>query len=40
LTSNVVRELCIGKSFTFSDRGEMAMKGFDDPIRVHEVLWA
>jgi class 3 adenylate cyclase len=40
LTSNVVRELCIGKSFTFSDRGEMAMKGFDDPVRVHEVLWS
>jgi class 3 adenylate cyclase len=39
LTSNVVRELCIGKTFTFSDRGEMAMKGFDDPVRVHEVLW-
>ena len=39
LTSNVVRELCIGKNFTFSDRGEMAMKGFDDPVRVHEVLW-
>jgi class 3 adenylate cyclase len=39
LTSNVVREICIGKSFTFSDRGEMAMKGFDAPVRVHEVLW-
>jgi class 3 adenylate cyclase len=39
LTSNVVRELCIGKNFTFSDRGEMAMKGFDDPVRVHEVVW-
>jgi class 3 adenylate cyclase len=39
LTSNVVRELCIGKRFTFSDRGEMALKGFDDPVRVHEVSW-
>lgn len=39
LTSNPVRELCIGKTFSFTDRGEMALKGFDDPIRVHEVLW-
>jgi class 3 adenylate cyclase len=39
LTSNVVRELCIGKGFTFADRGEMALKGFDDPVRVHEVSW-
>ena len=39
LTSNVVRELCIGKGFTFSDRGEMLLKGFDEPVRVHEVSW-
>ena len=40
LTSNVVRELCIGKTFTFADRGEMALKGFEEPVRVHEVHWA
>ena len=39
LTSNVVRELCLGKGFTFADRGEMTLKGFDDPVRVHEVSW-
>jgi class 3 adenylate cyclase len=39
-TSNAVRELCIGKTFVFSDRGEMSLKGFDDPIRVHEVTWS
>ena len=40
LTSNAVRELCIGKVFAFSDRGEMSLKGFDTPVRVHEVGWA
>jgi class 3 adenylate cyclase len=39
LTSNAVRELCLGKSFNFSDRGEMTLKGFDAPVRVHEVGW-
>ena len=28
-----------GKSFTFSDRGEFAMKGFDDAVRLYEVQW-
>ena len=40
LTSNAVRELCIGKAFTFADRGDMSLKGFDAPVRVHEVTWA
>jgi class 3 adenylate cyclase len=40
LTSNAVRELCIGKAFEFADRGEMSFKGFDTPVRVHEVAWA
>jgi class 3 adenylate cyclase len=40
LTSNTVRELCIGKTFTFADKGELALKGFDAPVRVHEVHWA
>jgi class 3 adenylate cyclase len=39
-TANVVRELCIGKGFEFVDRGEAVLKGFADPVRVHEVLWA
>lgn len=39
LTSNVIRELAVGKTFTFKDRGEAALKGFDDPIRLHEVHW-
>jgi class 3 adenylate cyclase len=40
LTSNVVRELCIGKPYRFTDRGEAQLKGFDSPVRVHELHWA
>jgi class 3 adenylate cyclase len=39
LTSNVIRELSAGKNFTFKDRGEAALKGFDDPVRLHELHW-
>ena len=34
-----VRHLLSGKSFVFSDRGEHAMKGFDDAVRLYEVRW-
>jgi class 3 adenylate cyclase len=37
LVSNVVAELCIGKGLTFRDLGEILVKGFDRPIRVHAV---
>ncbi len=40
LTSNAVYELCVGKAFSFADRGEMSLKGFDTPVRVHEVAWS
>ncbi|MEX2247554.1 MAG: nickel-binding protein [Dehalococcoidia bacterium] len=39
LISNVVRELCLGKSFVFEDQGDVALKGFDQPFRIHEVRW-
>ena len=39
LASNVVRELCSGKPFLFADRGEHAMRGFDEAVRVFEVRW-
>ena len=39
LVSNVIRELCLGKGFTFQDRGDVQLKGFDDPVRLHEVGW-
>ena len=39
LVSNVVRELCAGRGFLFGDRGEVALRGFEDPVRLYEVLW-
>ncbi len=39
LAGNTVRELCAGKQFKFSDRGEMVAKGFEDPVRIWEVDW-
>jgi class 3 adenylate cyclase len=37
--ANVVRELVAGKGFLFADRGETALRGFEDPVRLYEVWW-
>jgi class 3 adenylate cyclase len=39
LVPTVVRELAAGKRFAFSDHGEVALRGFDDPVRLYEVRW-
>lgn len=39
LASNVVRELSAGKRFFWSDQGNVALRGFDDPVRLFEVKW-
>ncbi len=39
LVSGVVRDLCLGKKLPFSDPAEKEFKGFDQPVRVHEVGW-
>jgi class 3 adenylate cyclase len=39
LVANVVRELAAGKGFLFSDRGEVVLRGFEDPVRLYEVRW-
>jgi class 3 adenylate cyclase len=39
LVASAVRELCLGKGFTFHDLGEMAFKGFPEPHRAFEVHW-
>jgi class 3 adenylate cyclase len=39
LVSNVVRELTMGKGFLFADVGDVALKGFEDPVRLYEVRW-
>ena len=28
-----------GKGFLFGDRGEVALRGFADPVRVFEIRW-
>jgi class 3 adenylate cyclase len=38
--SNVVRDLCMGKGIGFTNVGERTLKGFDEPIRVYEVVWS
>lgn len=35
MVSNVMAELCAGKMLTFQDLGEIQVKGFDRPVRVH-----
>ncbi len=39
LAANVVAELCIGKRFVFVDQGDVVLKGFEKPFRLHEVRW-
>jgi class 3 adenylate cyclase/pimeloyl-ACP methyl ester carboxylesterase len=39
LASDVVRQLVAGKGFLFSDRGDVALRGFEDPARLYEVRW-
>ena len=39
LASVGVRELSAGKQFLFADRGEHALRGFEDPVRMFEVSW-
>lgn len=39
LVSDVVRQLVAGKGFLFSDRGDAALRGFDEPVRLYEARW-
>ena len=39
LTSDTVRGLVAGKGFLFADRGDTALRGFEDPVRLYEVRW-
>jgi class 3 adenylate cyclase len=38
--ANVVRELCLGKEFAFTTLGATPLRGFPDPVPLHEVVWA
>ena len=37
--STGVRELCVGKRFSFDARGPIDLKGFPEPVSVYEVAW-
>jgi class 3 adenylate cyclase len=37
--ANVVRELASGRGFLFNDRGEVALRGFEDPVHLFELRW-
>lgn len=37
--SDIVRGICIGKSYKFVNRGGYAMKGFDEDPTLYEVVW-
>jgi len=39
LVSDIVRQVVAGKGFLVSDRGDTVLRGFEDPVRVYEVLW-
>ncbi len=39
LVSDVVRQLAAGKDFLFADQGDVALRGFEDPVRLYEVHW-
>jgi class 3 adenylate cyclase/alpha-beta hydrolase superfamily lysophospholipase len=39
LAPDVVRQLVAGKPFLFADRGETALRGFEDPVRLYELRW-
>jgi len=37
LASDVVRQLVAGKGFLFAERGDVLLRGFEDPVRLYEV---
>jgi class 3 adenylate cyclase len=39
VVTDVVRQLVTGKGFLFADRGEIELRGFEDPVRLYEVRW-
>jgi class 3 adenylate cyclase len=39
LVSDVVRQLVAGKQYHFADRGETSLRGFEEPVRLLQLLW-
>ncbi len=39
LVSEAVRQIVAGKKFLLADRGEITLRGFEDPVHVYELSW-
>jgi class 3 adenylate cyclase/pimeloyl-ACP methyl ester carboxylesterase len=39
LISDISRQLAAGSKFSFAEKGKFKPKGFDESIRIHEVVW-
>jgi class 3 adenylate cyclase len=39
LTSDLIKGLAAGKGFLFADRGDVALRGFEEPVRLYELRW-
>jgi class 3 adenylate cyclase len=39
MVAGVVRDLCIGKTFSFQEHVQVQLKGFSEPVRLYEVGW-
>jgi class 3 adenylate cyclase len=39
LVAPIIRDLCRGENFSFTDQGESSLKGFSQPLRLYEVQW-
>ncbi len=39
LVSEGVRQIVAGKKFLLADRGEVTLRGFEDPVRLYELNW-
>jgi class 3 adenylate cyclase len=39
LISDISKQLAAGGNFSFAEKGKFKPKGFDEPIRIHEVVW-
>jgi adenylate cyclase len=37
--SNIVREMCAGKSYDFAKKGDYELKGFAEPVPIYHVEW-
>ena len=37
--SDQFQQLIAGKGFLFADRGGVALRGFEDPVRLYELRW-